>query len=102
VGANEFEIDPVLDGNDIYLTIDVGIQKEIESIIKPYYDSLKADSISVLIYDPNNGQIKASANFPSYNPNNYNDIFQLMPLGPAYGVMVDDLSYIELPVYIFT
>jgi cell division protein FtsI/penicillin-binding protein 2 len=39
-------------GNDVYLTVDVGIQKEVESIIKPYYDSLKADSISVLVYDP--------------------------------------------------
>ncbi|MEI8091908.1 MAG: hypothetical protein WCG98_06995 [bacterium] len=52
VGANEFDIADAQDGNDMYLTIDVGIQKEIETIIKPYYDSLKADSISVLVYDP--------------------------------------------------
>jgi len=73
----------VQDGNDVYLTIDVGIQKRIETIIKPYYDSLKADSISVLVYDPMNGQIKASANYPTYNPNNYNDAFQLQPLGQS-------------------
>ncbi len=102
VWANDFEMDQEVDGSDIYLTIDVGIQKEIETIIKPYYDSLKADSISVLVYDPNNGQIKASANYPSYDPNDYNNIFQLQPLGPDHGALVDDLSYIEIPVYINT
>ncbi len=102
VWANEFEIDQVQDGNDIYLTIDIGIQKEAESIIKKYHDILKDDSISVLVYDPFNGQVKASASYPSYNPNNYNDAFTLQPLGPEYGYVVDDLSYIENPVYIQT
>lgn len=102
VGANDFDVEDKVNGNDIYLTIDVGIQKEIESIIKPYYDSLKADSISVLVYDPINGQIIASADYPSYNPNNYNDAFQLQPLGPDHGAMIDDLSYVEVPVFIFT
>ena len=102
VGANEFDIADAQDGNDMYLTIDVGIQKEIETIIKPYYDSLKADSISVLVYDPMSWHIIASANYPSYNPNNYNDAFQLQPLGPDHGAMVDDISYVEVPVFIFT
>lgn len=102
VGANDFEIDEMVEGNDIYLTVDVGIQKEIESIIQPYYDSLKADSISVLVYDPMSGHIIASANYPSYNPNNYNDAFEVMPLGPEHGVMIDDISYVEVPVFIFT
>ncbi|HMS91207.1 MAG TPA: penicillin-binding protein 2 [Candidatus Absconditabacterales bacterium] len=102
VGANEFEIEQVQDGNDIYLTIDIGIQKEAESIIKKYHDTLQDDSISVLVYDPFNGQVKASANYPSYNPNNYNDAFSLKALGPEYGFLVDDLTYIENPVYIQT
>jgi len=102
VGANEFQIDEVQDGNDVYLTIDIGIQKEAESLIKKYHDMLKDDSISVLVYDPFNGQVKASASYPSYNPNNYNDAFTLQPLAPQYGYMVDDLSYIENPLYIMT
>ena len=102
VGANEFELDAAQDGNDVYLTIDIGIQKEAESIIKTYHDMLKDDSISVLVYDPFNGQVKASASYPSYNPNNYNDAFTLEPLGPEYSYMIDNLSYIENPVYIQT
>ena len=102
VGANEFQIDDVQDGNDVYLTIDIGIQKEAESIIKKYHNLLKDDSISVLVYDPFNWQVKASANYPSYNPNNYNDAFTLQPLWPEHGYMVDDMSYIENPVFIKT
>ncbi len=102
VWANEFEIDQMEEWSDVYLTIDVWMQKEIESIIQPYYDSLKADSISVLVYDPINGQIKASANYPSYNPNVYNEVFEVEPLGPKYGALVDDISYIEVPLFIFT
>lgn len=102
VWANEFQLEEAQDWNDLYLTIDIGIQKEAESIIKKYHDLLKDDSISVLVYDPFNGQIKASASYPSYNPNNYNDAFTLQPLGPDYWYMVDDLSYIENPVYIQT
>jgi len=102
VWANEFDLEAAQDGNDVYLTIDIGIQKEAESIIKKYHDELKDDSISVLVYNPFNGQIKASANYPSYNPNNYNDAFTLQPLGPEYWYMIDDLSYIENPVYIQT
>lgn len=102
VWANDFEIDEMVEGNDIYLTIDVGIQKEIESIIKPYYDSLKVDSLSVLVYDPMSWQIIASANYPNYNPNNYNDAFTVQPLGPDHGAMIDDISYVEVPVFIFT
>ncbi len=102
VGANEFELENAQDGNDVYLTIDIGIQKEVESIIKAYHDILKDDSISVLVYNPFNGYVISSASYPSYNPNNYNDAFTLQPLGPEYGYMIDDLSYIENPVYIQT
>lgn len=102
VWANEFELDQAQDGNDIYLTIDIGIQKEIESIIHRYHETLQDDSISVLVYNPFNGHIKASATYPSYNPNNYNDAFTLQALTPEYWYIIDDLSYIEHPVFIHT
>jgi len=70
------------DGNDVYLTIDIGIQKEVESIIQAYHNMLQDDSISVLVYNPFNGYVIASASYPSYNPNNYNDAFTLQALGP--------------------
>jgi len=56
------------------------MQKEIETIIKGYYESLKADSVSVLVFDPSEGQVVASANYPSFNPNDYNNIFEKQAL----------------------
>lgn len=102
VWANEFELETAQDGNDVYLTIDIGIQKEVETIIQRYHNMLQDDSISVLVYDPYNWHVKASATYPTYNPNNYNDAFVLQALEPEYWYMVDDLSYIENPVYIKT
>lgn len=102
VGANEFELEQAQDGDDVYLTIDIGIQKEVESVIQTYHNTLKDDSISVLVYDPYNGHIKASATYPSYNPNDYNDAFTLQALWPQYAFMIDDASYVENPVYIMT
>ncbi len=102
VWANEFELENAQDGNDVYLTIDIGIQKEVESVIQRYHESLEDDSISVLVYNPFNGQVKASATYPSYNPNNYNDAFTIQPLGPKQWYIIDDLSHVETPVYINT
>lgn len=102
VGANEFQIEQVEDGNDVYLTVDIGMQKEIESIIKGYYEGLRADSISVLVYDPFDGKIKASANYPSFNPNDYNTAFEKQPLGIDKKEILDDITYIDIPVYIKT
>lgn len=102
IWANEFEIENVQDGNDVYLTIDIWIQKEVETIVKKYYDIFRTDSISVLVYDPNNWHIKASVNYPTFNPNDYNEAFEIKPLSPKEGYIVDNLTYIDVPVYIKT
>ena len=34
IGTDEFEISNAVDGNDVYLTIDVGLQKEVERLAK--------------------------------------------------------------------
>lgn len=102
VWANEFQIDDVNNWDSIYLTVDMWIQKEVESIAKKRHESLKADSISILVYDPMNWQIKASVNYPSYDPNNYNDVYTLMPLGREYWYVIDNETYIDVPVYIKT
>ncbi len=102
VGTNEFEIVQPVDGNDIYLTIDLGLQREAEEIARQQLNGLRADAISILVLDAQNGQLKASVNAPSFNPNSYNDAYTLMPLGEEYAHIVDDLTYIDIPVYIYT
>jgi cell division protein FtsI/penicillin-binding protein 2 len=102
VGANDFEIINAKDGDDVFLTIDIGIQKEVESIAKKYLEQFRADAISVLVYDPKNGQVKASVNAPTFNPNNYNDAYILKPLGQENAHIVDDLTYVDIPVYVLS
>lgn len=63
---------------------------------------MRADAISILVLDAQNGQLKASVNAPSFNPNSYNDAYTLMPLGEEYAHIIDDLTYIDIPVYIYT
>lgn len=42
------------------------------------------------------------AQAPSFNPNNYNDAYELTPLGSEYAHIVDDLTYMDRPVYILS
>ena len=102
VWANEFEIDDVKDGDDIYLTVDIWIQKEIESIAQKWHKNLRADSVSVLVYNPINGHVKASINYPSFDPNSYDDVYTLQPLDIENGHIIDNETYIDVPVYIKT
>jgi len=61
-------------GNDITLTIDVGMQKQLEDIVKKGYDNSKAQGVSAVIMDPNSGAVKAMGNYPTYNPADYGNV----------------------------
>lgn len=102
VWANEFEIEDVINGSDVYLTVDMGIQKEIELIAKKRHEKLGSDSISVLVYNPHNWHIKSSVNWPSFDPNNYNDVYTLQSLWPENRYIIDNETYMDIPVYIKT
>ena len=102
VWANEFQIEAMTPGGDIHLTIDPWIQKEVEVIAKSYHESLRADSVSIVVYDPQNGHVKAMVNAPTYDPNSFDDAYTLMPLGPKLGYVVDDTTHIDIPLYVNT
>jgi len=102
IGTDEFEISSATDGNDIYLTIDVGLQKEVERLAKAEVSSLRADWISVMVLDTENGQVKASVNAPTFNPNDYNDAYTLVPLGKEHADLVDNQSYVDIPIYVYS
>jgi cell division protein FtsI/penicillin-binding protein 2 len=59
------------------------IQKQSEKIINKYRDQFRADSVSILVYDPFSGHVIASANAPDFDPNNYNDSYTIKPLSPG-------------------
>ena len=60
---------PAENGSDIYLTIDVNVQSVVEKYLKQAVQENKADSGTVIIMDPTDGDILAMANYPTYNLN---------------------------------
>lgn len=67
---DNIQLDPKA-GNDVILTIDLGMQKQLEAILKKGLETARSNSGSALIMDPNSGAIKAMANWPSYSPTEY-------------------------------
>jgi cell division protein FtsI/penicillin-binding protein 2 len=55
-------------GKRVVLTIDLGMQQQLEDLLKAGLDHAKSQSGSALIIDAQTGAIKAMANYPTYNP----------------------------------
>ena len=58
------------DGDEIRLTIDIDIQLSVEEALKRVYVSSNAKSASCIVLNPQNFEILAMANYPSYDLNN--------------------------------
>jgi cell division protein FtsI/penicillin-binding protein 2 len=78
--ANNFE-QPAVNGKGYVLTIDRNIQAQAEKYLKSGVEAVRAKSGSVVIVDPSTGAIKAMANFPSYDPNNYSTVTDYAAFG---------------------
>jgi cell division protein FtsI/penicillin-binding protein 2 len=61
-------------GKDVVLTIDMGMQAQVEQILAREEQELKAQGLSAVIMDPNTGAIKAMANVPTFDPAHYQDV----------------------------
>jgi cell division protein FtsI/penicillin-binding protein 2 len=61
-------------GQDVVLTLDIAMQKQLEDLLKKGLDRARAEQGSVLVMDPNTGAIKAMANWPTYDPGNYGQV----------------------------
>lgn len=59
-----------VDGKDIYLTIDSGIQRFLESAVKKEVNDWKPEWIIMTAMDAKTGEILGSATSPTFNPNN--------------------------------
>lgn len=61
-------------GDDIVLTINAAMQKEMEGHLKDEATKAKSVSATALIMDVNTGAIKAMADYPSYDPSQYYNV----------------------------
>ncbi|MGB4444062.1 MAG: penicillin-binding protein 2 [Dethiobacteria bacterium] len=83
---NFFERKEPIPGSDLYLTLDLDLQKAAEEALARRVESIKkkegskyAGRASAVALDPNSGSILAMANYPSYDPNKVGEeYFQLL------------------------
>ena len=67
--AAEDRIEPVA-GNDLYISLDVNIQKYAEQAASQVMEKKGAKQVSILVMDPRNGEILAMASVPEFHLNN--------------------------------
>lgn len=65
---------PAVDGDDIVLTIDRGLQQKTEEILVNTVAHSKATNAAAIIMDPMSGEILTMANVPNYNPADYGNV----------------------------
>ena len=63
-------------GYDLYLTIDIEIQLIIENVIKEAVNRYNPEEMTIIVEEPNTGEILAMASYPSFELINWKDYSQ--------------------------
>ena len=88
IGDDNVKI-PAEDGKNVVLSVDRGLERGIEEIAANSVASTAATNASVLVMDPNTGQVLAMANVPNYDPANYGNV----PDASAYTNYITETPY---------
>ncbi|MCM1308184.1 MAG: penicillin-binding transpeptidase domain-containing protein [Butyrivibrio sp.] len=72
-GEEEQRVEPVA-GEDLYLSIDYNIQSYCMQAAQKTYEAKQAKSVSIIVMNPQNGELLAMVNYPEYD---LNDAFTL-------------------------
>lgn len=102
ITVGESIIEQAEDGADITLTIDRAIQLQVERYLEEGVTGYRADSGQAMVIDPSTGAILAMAQYPTFNPNAYGEVFDLVEIEISDEDM-DEKVYItgseEDPIY---
>lgn len=60
---------PAQDGYNLRLAIDLGLQKKTEAVVRNYLDKLGLNRASVVIINPQNGEVLSLVSLPAYDNN---------------------------------
>ncbi len=66
--AGEERVEPI-DGQDLYVSLDMNIQSYATQLALQTMETKEAQSVSILVMNPRNGEILAMANVPEFNLN---------------------------------
>jgi len=68
------KVESAQDGVDIILTIDENIQFRVEKELKEIVEKWNAEKGTIIVMEPKTGAIRAMANWPVFDPNEYNKV----------------------------
>lgn len=66
--------EPAQDGTNVVLSVDRNIQSKVEEVAESYATKFGADNLSILVMNPNNGEVMSVANYPDYDPSKYYEV----------------------------
>ncbi|MFZ1483454.1 MAG: penicillin-binding protein 2 [Candidatus Saccharimonadales bacterium] len=61
-------------GKDVKLTLDIGMQTQLEAILQRAQEKFKSKMVSGVILESQTGAVKAMANYPTYDPASYQTV----------------------------
>ena len=73
IGKNDVNIEAKA-GEDLVLSIDRNVQSYAEEALKRGLQKAGGTEGSVVVMNPNNGRVLAMANYPTFNPAEYNKV----------------------------
>ncbi|MBI5414250.1 penicillin-binding protein 2 [Candidatus Peregrinibacteria bacterium] len=82
IGLSVEDFQKAIDGSDVVLTLDRIIQKKVEDVLAERVHAYKADSGQVIVMNPKNGYILAMANYPTFNPNEFGNVYLTRRITP--------------------
>ena len=66
-----------VDGDSIVLTIDRTIQSKVQELLASAVESYNADSGSIIVMNPFNGEVLAMGNYPNFDPNFFGQVYEI-------------------------
>ena len=81
--AGENRVEP-MDGNDLYISLDMNIQSYADQLARQVMETKEADRVSILVMNPKNGEILAMADVPEFDLNHPYEI------GEEYGSVSEE------------
>jgi cell division protein FtsI/penicillin-binding protein 2 len=83
IADSVFQLKAPVDGSDLKLTIDAGLQHLLESAMWDTYKRNYAKGVTGVVMDVNTGAVLALATFPSYDANDYSKLDPSLFTNPA-------------------
>lgn len=76
ITVGESVLEAPVNGDDIVLTIDRSIQMKVDELLAAGVNEYQADSGQAIVMNPKTGEILAMSHYPTFDPNNYGDVFK--------------------------